>query len=67
MRNTLSYRTEYNENENENVIVDGVEKKQKGNPLMLIPFLLIVLLIVAGNLWFWYWVFKTVFALIKGK
>tara|TARA_B100000787_G_scaffold42956_1_gene30563 strand:+ start:504 stop:707 length:204 start_codon:yes stop_codon:yes gene_type:complete len=67
MRNTLSYRTEYNEDENENVIVDGVEKKQKGNPLMLIPFLLIVLLIVAGNLWFWYWVFKNVFALIKGK
>lgn len=65
MRNTLSYRTEYNENENENVA--GVEEKQKGSPLMLIPILLVVLLIVAGNIWFWYMVFKTVFSLINGK
>ena len=63
MRNTLSYRTEYNENEN----VAGAEEKQKGSPLMLIPILLVVLLIVGGNLWFWYWVIKNVFGLIKGK
>ena len=73
MRNTLSYRNEYNGHGrgpeynldySEAELEDRRKFYQKGK-LALLLVILLMFLGAGGTIWFWYWVFKNVFAYVK--
>lgn len=73
MRNTLSYRNEYNGhgrgpeyNLNYTDLAREKSRKAKQNgKLALLVVILLMFLGAGSTIWFWYWVFKNVFAYVK--
>lgn len=82
MINKLSYRknrVDYNTEETGEAAEEGVvtgtvtgtgtgtEVKTTNNPVFALLIFIFLILIMFGVIYFWYWVFKNVFSILRGK